>query len=426
MTHSRQLAKERRHGHLRRPVRASRDQHCLCAAREQDPRAGSEGGQRHLLRPGAGAGPARRAGRPDRAHPRALHARAVPPAPRRRRAAVRQQRPLPAELAREPRPDAADAARAGLPALRPDHLVHADGPRSVEPAHRQDAGALRAALRDQVRGQAAPARGALAGPGAAGHRGHVAGAAQHVAHARAARRGHQRLSRLPGPVGGGGGRRGEAHPAARPARVRRPHRRAGPRAAQPLLHHRAQVLPCPRHRGGGPRGGLAARALDPVRGRARHRGGAPLVLDLRDGLPGGPEPARQSRSRAARQRHGAHPRRVARAAAGDPERPGAGLHRPARGAAQGRAGSSPDHRHDPARLRAAHHRDGRRQRLLDAAAQLRVLQHGALVLRHVPAPAPPQAPLRGRRLRHPRGASPEAHPGQQPGEDRAAQGLRRR
>ena len=46
-----------------------------------------------------------------------------------------------------------------------DDLVHADRPRSVEPAPRQDARPLRAALRDQVRGQAAPARGALAGPG---------------------------------------------------------------------------------------------------------------------------------------------------------------------------------------------------------------------------------------------------------------------
>src|ERR1700694_3704782 len=48
--------------------------------------------------------------------------------------------------AHEHRRDAADAARAGLPPLRPDHLVHADGPRALEPAPRQDAGPLRAAL----------------------------------------------------------------------------------------------------------------------------------------------------------------------------------------------------------------------------------------------------------------------------------------
>ena len=51
----------------------------------------------------------------------------------------------------------------------------------------------------------------------------------------------------------------------------------------------------------------------------------------------------------------------------------------------------------------------RSQRVLDAAALLRVLQHGALVLRHLRASAPAQAAVRGRVLRQPRGPSPEAH-----------------
>ena len=75
---------------------------------------------------------------------------------------------------------------------------------------------------------------------------------------------------------------------------------AGPHALQPLLHHRPQVVPRPRHHGGGRGGRLGERPRRAVRGRARHRGGAALVLDLRDGLPGGPEPPREPRSRPAR------------------------------------------------------------------------------------------------------------------------------
>ena len=229
------------------------------------------------------------------------------------------------------------------------------------------------------------------------HRGHVAREAQHLAHPRAARRGDQRLPGLPRPVGRSGGRSGQADAAAGPARVRGPHRRAGPGALQPLLHHRPQVLSRPRHRRAGPRGRLERRAQHPLRGRARHRGGPAVVLDLRDGLPGGADLPRQPRPRAARQRRRAHPGGVARAAAGAAERPGAGLHRPDRGAAPERPRPAPDHRHDPARLGPAHHGDRRSQRVLDAAAQLRVLQHGALVLRHLRASAPAQAAVRGRR-----------------------------
>ena len=52
---------------------------------------------------------------------------------------------------------------------------------------------------------------------------------------------------------------------------------------------------------------------------------------------------------------------------------------------------------------------GDAEQLLDAAALLRVLQHAALVLRHLRAPAPAQAPVRGRRLRQPRGRITRAH-----------------
>ena len=71
-------------------------------------------------------------------------------------------------------------------------------------------------------------------------------------------------------------------------------------------------------------------------------------------------------------------------------------HRRAGGAAQGGPEPAPDHRRHPGRRRPAHPRDGRAEQLLDAAARLRVLQHAALVLRHLRAPAPAQAAVRGR------------------------------
>src|SRR5262249_62263007 len=95
--------------------------------------------------------------------------------------ALREQRPLPAELAREHGPHEEDPPRARLASPRPDHLVRAHWPRPVEPAPREDARPLRAALRAQVRGQAAAAPGALGRSGAAPHRPPLPGAAQRLA-----------------------------------------------------------------------------------------------------------------------------------------------------------------------------------------------------------------------------------------------------
>src|SRR5215470_10750752 len=292
------------HGPFRRPVRAT---HRLRPTRRENPGAGPGRGERRALRPRARAGAAARVDRPDRAHPRAVHPRAVPSAPRRRRGALRQQRPLPAQLARHARSGSAHAARAGLPAGGPDHLVPAHRPRPVEPAPRQDARPLRAPLRAEIRGQAAAAPSALAGSGAARHRGHVAREAQRLAYSRAARRGDQRVSGFSRAVGGSGPRAGQAQRAAGPARLRRPHRRAGPRLPRALLHYRPQVLSRAGHGRARAAGGLGERPLRALRGRARHRGRPPLVLELRDGLPGRAEPHGQSGPRAARQRRSAQP-----------------------------------------------------------------------------------------------------------------------
>ena len=73
------------------------------------------------------------------------------------------------------------------------------------------------------------------------------------------------------------------------------------------------------------------------------------------------------------------------------------------------SGAAADPRRDPGRRRAGDSRDRRREQLLDVTARLRVLQHARLVLRHVPAPAPAQAPLRRRLLHSARGRAPAGH-----------------
>ena len=66
--------------------------------------------------------------------------------------------------------------------------------------------------------------------------------------------------------------------------LRRPDRRAGPLLPQPLLHHRPQILPRPRHRRARRRDRLGQRARRALCRRARHRRRPALVLALRDGL----------------------------------------------------------------------------------------------------------------------------------------------
>ena len=103
----------------------------------------------------------------DGAHPRAVHQRAVSPASRRRRGEVRQQRPLPAERAGRLAAAHDGPARAGLAADGPDRVVHADRSRSVEPAARQGARPLHAALRARGGQGSAEAADPLARSGAA-------------------------------------------------------------------------------------------------------------------------------------------------------------------------------------------------------------------------------------------------------------------
>ena len=152
-----------------------------------------------------------------------------------------------------------------------------------------------------------------------------------------------------------------------------------------MLHNRSYTtghksLPRPRHRRARPGGRLGARArasstrASPTwrsgpRWYSTYEMGCQVVQNFLDGRDRG---ARSRNDGAAHRRRSRSPSIEAHA-----ERRGAGVHRPDRGAAQGRAGAAPDHRHDPARLGPGHPRDGRPEQLLDAPAQLRVLQHGA-------------------------------------------------
>src|SRR5262249_8741155 len=169
----------------------------------------------------------------DGPHPRALHARALSPAHRRWLHALREQRPLPAERADEPQPARLSPGAARVSAARADDLVRPDGPRSVEPAPRQGAGPLRTArlqARSQRRRRASPAP--LAGSGATTARRTVRAASEPLADPRATGRGPRGLPRVPRSV-----RRERAPPRApRAPHLRRPDRRAGPYALQPLLH----------------------------------------------------------------------------------------------------------------------------------------------------------------------------------------------
>src|SRR5213594_3705193 len=140
-----------------------------------------------------------------------------------------------------------------------------------------------------------------------------------------------------------------------------------------MLHHRA---------GRGARlGACAQRAL---RGRSRHRRRSALVLDLRDGLQRRPEPARRARRSAAGAGLAAHGGRGGDAGRRHHARARMVGDRGSGRAARGRPRAAPDPGRHPGGRRAGHPRHGRAQQLLDGAARLRVLQHGRLVLRHLP------------------------------------------
>src|SRR5207302_851816 len=129
------------------------------------PRARPGGGERDLLRACAPQPPAPRDAARSRAHPRALHPRPLPRAHRQRLRQLRQQRPLPALGARHLASLSVAAARGGRAADGPDHLVHPERPRHLEPEDQQGAGPLRA-RHGPADEPAAQAGGALAGPGA--------------------------------------------------------------------------------------------------------------------------------------------------------------------------------------------------------------------------------------------------------------------
>ena len=137
--------------------------------------------------------------------------------------------------------------------------------------------------------------------------------------------------------------------------------------------------------------------------------GCNVVLNLLEGrdaellAPG--QPADAGRGGAAGRRHHAPARSVG--------------HRGGRGAAARRAEPATDPRRHPGRRRPGHPRDGRAEQLLDVAARLRVLQHAGLVLRHLRASAPAQAPVRRRLVHQPRRRAPARHARQRPAHDHA-------
>ena len=138
----------------------------------------------------------------------------------------------------------------------------------------------------QVRGQAAPARGALAGPGA---RSPIEGTCRERLNTwlTLVQRGEVINSYrvFLGLLGRGG-----ADEAKRTALLAQLVFAGLIDVQDRMLHNRSYTTGHKSYRARATielarRGRLGARALRPVRGRARHRGGAALVLDLRDGLP---------------------------------------------------------------------------------------------------------------------------------------------
>ena len=185
-------------------------------------------------------GPSRRCWR-DGAHPRALHARAVSPAHGRRRTALRQQRPLPAQRPRRAAPGAMISPELQLLPLAQTIWYIPTGLdiwNQLIGRRRATTRALRPARRRNR-----SASGALGRPGA--------GAARRAPFDEGltewltlVQRGEVlrptvcssaccRTCRTPALAGAAG--------------LCRADRRAGPHAVQPLLHDRPQVVPRPRH-----------------------------------------------------------------------------------------------------------------------------------------------------------------------------------
>ena len=270
-------------------------------------------------------------------------------------------------------------------------------------------GALRAGREAAPRPAAGPG-GPLAGPGAGacGASGRPAPrAARPLAHPRAARSGPGRVPVLPRPHGRAGA---PARGACR-ARLRGPHRRAGPHALQPLVHHRPQGLPRPRHRRTRRRDRMGPGAPGPLRGGPRHGGRPALVLDLRDGvqrdhgLHRGGSDLRDSvlrhdgaRARPRRQLRPPDPGRDERSRSQAHPGARAGRGRAHRRASPGGETASRPPRRDPDRSRSDRHRDPEPEQLLDVPALLPVRQHPRLVHGELRAPPPGQAHIPRRRV----------------------------
>ena len=305
--------------------------------------------------------------------------RPLSPAPRRRRGEVRQQRPLSLERAGRPAAAHDGPARAGLAADGADRLVHADRSRPVEPAARQGARPLHAALRAPRWTGPAEAADALARSGAASDRRPHPRASEPLAHARAARRGAARatacssascrtranrksvLAHLASP-GSSTCRTGCCTTAPTPPATNLIGARAAIELGNAIGWDNAHSV-------------LYAE-------RARHRGRPALVLDVRDGLQRRPEPPRTARTPSCSGK-------TARCTPAEGGAAGRRHHAPARGLGRSRrwwrccaAVRKPaaDSRRDPGRGRAGHPRDGCAEQLLPCRSTAAVLQHAGVVL----------------------------------------------
>ena len=200
----------------------------------------------------------------------------VPSAHRRRLSEFRQQRPLPALVARRNQSAEDAAGKARRAAARPDDLVHPVGARHLEPEDPEGARPLCDARLQDAERRAAKAGRLLARPGTAQGNGSARRTSQQLADIRRTRSGHRCLPDFPRPDGGDRAPQGGAGPTG----LCRHDRCAGPDALQPLLYDRAQGLPRAVGRRDRQCDRLGQCARRDLCGGARHRGRAALALGL--------------------------------------------------------------------------------------------------------------------------------------------------
>ncbi len=151
---------------------------------------------------------------------------------------LRQQRPLPALVARRGQSAEDAAGEARRPAAGADDLVHPVGARHLEPEDPEGAGPLCDPRLQDAERRAAKAGRLLARPGTAQGNRAAQRASQQLADIGRTRSGDRCLPDFPRPDGGDRA----PHGSARAIGLCRHDRYAGPDALQPVLHDRAQGI----------------------------------------------------------------------------------------------------------------------------------------------------------------------------------------